>query len=189
MRSMVYLFYITWPCIMQSNDKNLHWCYIISVFYILYVFSCDSKHITLTQVTDRFKVGNLNTDTCIFKVDRNFPVTLCPCILYVCDQIMKIVGTLTLIKKLLIIKSLLRYILYYSHHSGINVGYLNKWYVIHLVSTGYLSVPVRNVFMKIFCYLCKCQEINLGILCFCRKWHHWHCHELVWHQYGLLTDV
>ena len=22
------LFYITWSCIIQSNDKNLHWCYI-----------------------------------------------------------------------------------------------------------------------------------------------------------------
>ena len=28
-RWMVYLFYITCPCIIQSNDKNLHRCYII----------------------------------------------------------------------------------------------------------------------------------------------------------------
>ena len=28
-RWMVYLFHITWPCIIQSNDNNLHWCYIM----------------------------------------------------------------------------------------------------------------------------------------------------------------
>ena len=27
-RWMVYLFHIKWPCIIQSNDKNLRWCYI-----------------------------------------------------------------------------------------------------------------------------------------------------------------
>ena len=27
-RWMVYLFHTTLPCIIQSNDKNLHWCYI-----------------------------------------------------------------------------------------------------------------------------------------------------------------
>ena len=35
-RWMVYLFYITWPCIIQSNDNNLQWCYIIHSIY----FSC-----------------------------------------------------------------------------------------------------------------------------------------------------
>ena len=33
--SMVYLFHITWPCIIQSNGKNLHRCYIIFLFIFL----------------------------------------------------------------------------------------------------------------------------------------------------------
>ena len=44
-RWIVYLFHITWPCIIQSNDKNLHWCYIIPTGFELHselfkVFFC-----------------------------------------------------------------------------------------------------------------------------------------------------
>ena len=64
MRSMVYIFYIMWPFIIQSNDKDLHRCYIESFNFFLIRDYSGSQSL------------------CVFYANHVITFNIFPCILY-----------------------------------------------------------------------------------------------------------